>query len=549
MDRRFLLTAALCFGILFVWQNYVQPPPKKKPAPKPQAASAPAIPGKPASAPTVAACGGEMHGRTAPAAMLEEKTASLDTPLFTADVSSKGGGLRQVTLKEYKEGGQRRGEEKFPVHLVGASPQPIAAAVLDVAGQPFPFSSVTKSADTIRLHGDSAGLSVDATWQPAPHQYMLAYEGTIKNTSEQPVQVQLDLQMNGLYNEGKVKERSMFDPPADAALPLFFDGSSMHRHAPGKSDTPQVKQVAWAGIDRQYFLIAAAPIEPAARSASFSETRVPEEQSMVRMQALLSAQPETIAPGQTLKFRYLVYAGPKASSLLRAPERRFEEVTEYSFLGLPLGFLARPMLWFLNRAHDTLHNWGLAIIALTLLLKIILFPVTVRSVKSMQVMRELKPELDKIKARFPGDREKQGVETMRLYRERKVNPLLSGCLPALLQMPVWVAMWRTIAGAVELYQKDFLWVADLTARDPFYILPLINGALMFVQQKITPPAGDPEQQKMMMYIMPPMFTLIMINLPSGVVFYSVVNAILTILQQTYITRRLTNASSAGAQTT
>jgi YidC/Oxa1 family membrane protein insertase len=210
---------------------------------------------------------------------------------------------------------------------------------------------------------------------------------------------------------------------------------------------------------------------------------------------------------------------------------------------MPLGFLSRPMLWILNQAYGVFHSYGLAILMLTLVVKLLLLPVTQKSFISMQVMRELKPELDKIKARFPDDREKQGMETMRLYKERNVNPFLSGCLPALLQMPVYLALWRTLAAAVELYQQQFLWLGNLTASDPYYILPLLLGGTMFVQQKLSPPMGDPQQQKIMMYMMPPMMTVFMVGLPSGLVFYIFVNTILTILQQAYINRKFGNKTA------
>lgn len=544
MDKRFFLTVGLCFGILFIWQNYISPPPKKKaagPASAPTASAGQITPAQAAAGTMPTGAAGTTGSASAPVAA---KLVRFEQPQFTAQISTVGGGLRDFILKDYKEGGKKRGEEKHPVQLVAESQEPITAATLLVGGQPFPYSDATSTGNRVNLSGESQGLAVDAHWALQPTEYTLEYAGTVTNKGAQAQAVQLALAMNGLYDEAKVKDHSMFEPQPDLAIPVFYDGSSMHRHKAEKTDSPTAAtNVAWAGIDRQYFLLAAAPIAPPSRDIRFLESRVPTEPQMLRMQALLANEPQMLQPGASVPFQYIVYAGPKLSDRLRAPSRGFEQVTDYSFLGLPLGFIARPMLWVLNRAHDLVKNWGLAIIIVTVLLKMVMFPVTQRSFKSMQVMRDLKPELDGIKKRFPGDREKQGLETMRLYKERKVNPFLSGCLPALLQLPVWVAMWRMLASAVELYQKDFLWLADLTAKDPYYILPILTGVTTFIQQKISPPAGEPEQQKMMLYMMPPMFTLFMLGLPSGLVFYSFTNGILTVLQQTYITRRFAKPAS------
>jgi YidC/Oxa1 family membrane protein insertase len=325
-------------------------------------------------------------------------------------------------------------------------------------------------------------------------------------------------------------------------VPTSYIDGKLYKHEHGEKDSPLLNtDIAWAGIDKQYFLLAAAPVDTPVTNVAYTEKK--NNSGDTQMAAIMNSTDRKLAPGESAKLQYKVYAGPKKSALLKAPGHAFEEAIDYKVWFMPLGFLSRPMLWILNQAYGVFHSYGLAILMLTLVVKLLLLPVTQKSFISMQVMRELKPELDKIKARFPDDREKQGMETMRLYKERNVNPFLSGCLPALLQMPVYLALWRTLAAAVELYQQQFLWLGNLTASDPYYILPLLLGGTMFVQQKLSPPMGDPQQQKIMMYMMPPMMTVFMVGLPSGLVFYIFVNTILTILQQAYINRKFGNKTA------
>ena len=188
-------------------------------------------------------------------------------------------------------------------------------------------------------------------------------------------------------------------------------------------------------------------------------------------------------------------------------------------MGIPLGALARPMILALNIFHDVSQSWGVAIILLTLVVKLILFPVTYKSVVSMRKMQLLKPELDKIKERFANDKEKQQMAQLKLMQEMGVNPL-SGCLPMLLQMPVWFALYRALWSAVDLYQQSFLWIPDLTQPESFPILALLVGAVTAIQQKVTPTTGDPAQARMMMIVMPIMLTVLWLLCPAGWSFTS-----------------------------
>ena len=196
-------------------------------------------------------------------------------------------------------------------------------------------------------------------------------------------------------------------------------------------------------------------------------------------------------------------------------------------------------MWLLRLSYSIVPSWGLAIIFLTLVVKALTLYWTQKSMVQMRRMAELKPKIDVLKEKYKDDKAGLNTATMDLYKREKVNPM-GGCLPMLLQMPVWIALYRTIYGAVDLYQAPlFLWIRDLSSHDIYFVLPLLLGGLTFLQQKMTPTAGDPAQAKMMLWMMPIMFTTFMLFLPSGLVFYILVNTLLSIGHQLWMNRRMT----------
>lgn len=535
IDRRVFLTVLVCTGIFFVWQTFIAPPPVKK---KPIPASAPvAKQQEPASQAVAAVAAAPASQPAAP-----EQFIALQNAEMEVELSTYGAALTKATLKEYKEGGKTRGEHKHPVSLVSkVDGDRVDGVTVLLSGRQIVFSSAEKSERGVVFSGNSGGVDAKATWTLGKTDYTLDLTVELKNAGAASVTIAPTIAVAGVFNEKKLKDKSMFEPPPDLVAPVAYVDGKLKKHEHGEKDSPQPNaRVAWAGIDRQYFLLAAAPVDTPLLGASFDETPIQKDAALKRVSAMLLTPERALQPGETAALKYTIYAGPKASRFLKAPGRELEEAIDYKVWFMPLGFLSRPMLWVLNQAHAVFHSYGIAILLLTLIVKLLLLPITQKSFVSMQVMRDLKPDLDKIKVRFPDDREKQGLETMRLYKERGVNPFLSGCLPALFQMPIYLALWRTLWAAVELYQQEFLWLGDLTAKDPYYILPLLLGITMFAQQKLSPPMGDPQQQKIMLYMMPPLMTMFMVGLPGGLVFYIFVNTILTILQQAYITRKFGN---------
>ncbi|MEL4168268.1 membrane protein insertase YidC [Pseudomonas sp. ZS001] len=245
----------------------------------------------------------------------------------------------------------------------------------------------------------------------------------------------------------------------------------------------------------------------------------------------------TVAPGAKAETSAILYAGPKSQAVLKELSPGLELTVDYGFLW----FIAQPIFWLLQHIHSIVGNWGWSIIFLTMLIKGIFFPLSAASYKSMARMRAVAPKLAALKEQHGDDRQKMSQAMMELYKKEKINPL-GGCLPILVQMPVFLALYWVLLESVEMRQAPFmLWITDLSIKDPFFILPIIMGATMFIQQQLNPTPPDPMQAKVMK-MMPIIFTFFFLWFPAGLVLYWVVNNVLSITQQWYITRKIEAAT-------
>ncbi|MGO3541917.1 MAG: membrane protein insertase YidC [Pseudomonas helleri] len=249
----------------------------------------------------------------------------------------------------------------------------------------------------------------------------------------------------------------------------------------------------------------------------------------------------TVEPGKTGETSATLYAGPKSQGVLKELSQGLELTVDYGILW----FIAQPIFWLLQHIHSLVGNWGWSIIFLTMLIKGIFFPLSAASYKSMARMRAVAPKLAALKEQFGDDRQKMSQAMMELYKKEKINPL-GGCLPILVQMPVFLSLYWVLLESVEMRQAPFmLWITDLSIKDPFFILPIIMGATMFIQQRLNPTPPDPMQAKVMK-LMPIIFTFFFLWFPAGLVLYWVVNNCLSIAQQWYITRKIEAATKKAA---
>jgi YidC/Oxa1 family membrane protein insertase len=240
----------------------------------------------------------------------------------------------------------------------------------------------------------------------------------------------------------------------------------------------------------------------------------------------------TIPPQGKVNATYQIYLGPKDEGGLKALGVGAEKLVDFGFFTI----VAKPLLWFIRLTYRVTGNYGIDIIIISILIKIIFLPLTQISMKSMKEMQKVQPEMNRLKEQYKNDKAKLQQEIMLLYKRRKINPM-SGCLPMLIQIPVFIALYNALQNGIEMrHAPFFLWIVDLSAKDPIYITPIIMGATMFIQQKMTPSAADPAQAKMFL-LMPVMFTFLFLNFPSGLVLYWLVNNVLSIAHQYYLNKR------------
>ncbi len=291
----------------------------------------------------------------------------------------------------------------------------------------------------------------------------------------------------------------------------------------------------WIAMLQHYFLSAWIP---AADSANHFYTKALSDGRYLLGQ---SGEERSVMPGSSERFSSLFYAGPKEQHRLEKIEPNLRLTVDYGVLDI----LAKPVFWVMEKIYSVVGNWGLAIIFVTLIIKLIFFPLSAASYKSMANMRRLSPKLKALKERYGDDRQKMSKAMMEIYKKEKINPL-GGCLPILVQIPVFIALYWVLLESVEMRQAPFaLWITDLSAKDPYYVLPLLMGASMWIQQKLNPPPLDPMQQKIMQAL-PIIFTAFFAFFPAGLVLYWVVNNCLSIAQQWYITRKVEAQAAAKA---
>ncbi len=289
----------------------------------------------------------------------------------------------------------------------------------------------------------------------------------------------------------------------------------------------------WVALVQHYFVSAWVPDE-----STTNNFRIFQSKDREHYLLQFTTPQYAVAPGQQTSIKASFYAGPKVIENLEPVAPGLDLTVDFGFLW----FVAKPLFLVMDFIHDIVGNWGFAIILLTFLVKLVFFYPSAISYRSMAKMRKLMPLMQELKERYGDDRQRMGMETMKLYKKEGVNPL-GGCLPMIMQMPVFMALYWMIMESVELRHSPFLfWINDLSVKDPYFILPVIMGGIMYVQQKLNPPPQDPMQAKIFQ-MMPIGFTFILAFLPAALTLYMAVNTALSFLQQYVITKQIENADS------
>lgn len=548
MDNlRFALIVLFCFLTYQIWQAWETDYGPKPPPPAPTA-EAPATPPAPA-AETPAANGtlptpSPLAQVAPPAAPSGGQRVVVTTDVLRIEIDTQGGDIRVVDLLHYPV---EKDQPNQPIRLLSDSEATYFVSQTGFIGAdgqvPNHYTRWTAQDQTYNLQPGESQLEVPLTWQEGGvtvtkvytfrrGSYEVGLTHHIVNASDTPWTARQYQQL----------QRRDFKPDngVNGNFIRTYTGGVIYSNEE-KYEKLEFKELAKNRLDRQiaggwlafiqhYF--ATAWIPPADQSYHYYSKVIDKDRFVLGAYS----EPVTVQPGQEATAAARLYAGPKLQRVLEQTAPGLELTVDYGWL-TPI---AQPIFWLLEQFHKLFGNWGFAILGVTLLIKLIFFYPSAKGYRSMAKMRKLQPKMQALKEQYGEDRQKFQQELMGLYRKEQVNPL-GGCLPILIQVPVFISLYWVLVETVEMRHAPFaLWIQDLTAQDPYYVLPILMGITSYIQQSLSPTPADPIQEKVMK-IFPVAFSLFFIFFPAGLVLYWVFNNTLSILQQAYITRSLEKA--------
>ena len=546
MDKRTIVAFALSFLVLILWSLYFGPKSEQKTEPqvKEQEAQTKVAPApEPAPAPSKPI----VPTPVAQPSEVKEKEITVDTPLYKAVFSNAGPALKSFRLKKYH---LTTDPQSPPVELADGKGDLLKVDLEPLEKEaPSPLIFNVDETDLV-LHSESSpkelvftattagGVSIRQSFLIDPKRYPIELKVTCVNRSEKALEGAFKATVASLPPKGKTSYYAFI------GLSLLLDGKLKQEKADDfkKKEKAFSGTIQWVSYQEDYFMAAVIPEK--AQEARFVGRLLPTG----ILEGTWASPASSINPGEQLTSRFTLFLGPRDLTVLKDIGSNLDQAINFGWFDI----IAKPLLYTLRFFNGYVHNFGIAIILLTVIIKILFWPLTHKSYKSMKQMQKLQPLMAKIREKHKGNREQMNKELMGLYKTYKVNPM-GGCLPMLIQIPVFFALFRILGNSIELrHAPFFLWINDLSAPDrlfrfsfeiPFMsppygvpVLTLLMGASMFIQQKMTPTPGDPTQAKIML-LLPIIFTVMFINFPSGLVLYWLVNNILSIGQQYRIIKR------------
>ncbi|HEB49828.1 MAG TPA: membrane protein insertase YidC [Desulfobulbus sp.] len=556
----FVLSIAILLGYQYFFVRPVVQQQPRQPAPAGDTARQdPSAPGKaPAAAPAAPA-------EAAPAAtsMVQQvavnpaaRDITIDTPLYKAVINEQGGGFKSFVLKKYRQKLDRNSDPMQLVQTHNPVELPLLFTLDNGAASRLPLYRADATSLTLKGSGDTAtlvmtasldsGLKITRTLTFNGADYMVKNSYRVENTGSAPVPITPAMVLtNEPFEQNAASggvSRYLFSGPA-----AYIDQKLNQVKGKALKEGPKVMQgnVTWAAYEDNYFICAVIPQPPGLRTVTI---RARDE----RVRTVVADGPVSLAPQTAREFQFNAYFGPKKLAILKAVDHELAKAVNFGWFDV----IAKPMLWLLNFFYSFVHNYGVAIIMVTILIKAAFWHITSKGMKSMKNMQKLQPKVAKLKEKYKDDPTRMNQEMMALYKTYKVNPV-GGCLPMLIQIPFFFALYRVLMSAIELRHAPFmLWINDLSAPDRLMIgfdipyihgipvLTLLMGASMYLQQKMTPTTADPTQAKIMQFL-PILFTFMFLNFASGLVLYWLVNNLLSILQQQLINRQVKATSQAS----
>ncbi|SDU55498.1 membrane protein insertase YidC [Desulfobacula phenolica] len=482
------------------------------------------------------------------------RTIFVSTPLYNIAISEHGAAVKSFELKNYKE----TNKKDSPLKQLVPEQLSSGTLLLDLEGQSIPglkdavYTAKTDATETSVSQGKKTieftfrtdrGMVVKKIFTFNADSYMIDCDIVFQNGSDMPLNDSLVINTPGIFNE-EVKKRSRFafEGPVvfvdDVYTDIDVDDIEEKNTYSGKID--------WSGYMERYFMTVIMP--KTIDNSPMNDTKFLLSYANERVAANFIQKMDRLDPGKQANYSFSLYMGPKSQQVLSQYDTSLKNAINFGFFNV----IAKPLLITMNMIHKVIPNYGVAIILLTVLIKLIFWPLGTKSYKSMNEMKKVQPLMMEIREKYKNDKQRMNQEVMGLYKTYKVNPA-SGCLPLLVQMPIFFALYRMLYQAIELRHAPFIgWISDLSAPDRLFdfnfaipmmqepygipMLTLLMGASFLLQQKMTPTAGDPMQAKMMM-LMPIFMTVLFINFPAGLVLYMFVNNIISMGQQYYIQKK------------
>lgn len=476
-----------------------------------------------------------------------QKIVTITTDVIKVSIDTLGGDLVETQLLNHLDKMADKGGQPISILTKSNGNEFIAESGLigangtdTASGRPL----FTTGASSYELSDGQQSLNVDLVYNQGgveiikrfefkPSDYQIGVRYIVRNLTSEPWSATFYGQFRRDSHQPETESSTGMRPFLGAALREKDKNYSKYDFSDIDDETVKTSiQGGWLAFVQHYFVTAWVPPQESNNRYSLRKLQGNDIYLMA-----VTGEKINVAAGSSAEYKVDLYIGPKNQDVLKQMSPYLDLTIDYGFLWM----LAKPLFAVLQMIHSVLGNWGWSIILLTIFVKILLYPLSAASLKSMAKMRTLQPEMARIKELYGDDRQKAGQEQMALFKKHRVNPL-GGCFPMLLQMPVFIALYWVLSESVEIRHSPWIiWIQDLSAKDPLFILPLIMGASMFLMQKLQPAPTDPMQAKVFQ-LMPIVFTFFFLMFPAGLVLYWTVNNLLSILQQWYVNRQIAAAA-------
>ena len=547
--QRLILLFIFGFSVLMLWEAWEREH-RPKPPPAPAAQSVPGAPAAPAPGKAATAAPASSAVPATAAADARGETIRLSTDVVVAEIDTLGGTLKRLELLRHKDSNEP--DKNFV--LISPAHHYEAQSGLTRDGGPNHRTlwqakpgprTLEGGADTLELRltaSASDGLEVEKIYRLHRNSYVIDVAMELRNRGAAPISTYAYFQLthDGKPEGNRNTVAETFGAQSFTGFAVYSDEHKFQKVPPsdldkGKGDYVKEAKDGWLAFIQHYFV--SAWLIPANQQRDYKMEKRQDGtysgNAVVRVDVAPSASQTVTAP---------LYAGPQEKRRLEAAAPGLDLVVDYGWLAI----IAWPLFWLLEKLHALTGNWGVAIILLTVLIKLIFFPLSAASYKSMAKMKLITPRLTKIREMYANDRQKMNQAMMELYKTEKINPL-GGCFPIVVQIPVFIALYWVLLAAIELRHAPFmLWIHDLAALDPYFVLPILMTVTMVLQTRMNPTPPDPVQAKVMQF-MPFVFSIFFFFFPAGLVLYWLVNNILSILQQWQIQRMFDRGQPAHAK--